>query len=59
MELYFLDRNFASVSPPVDTAAIGAAVASAISSYQPVVNIGGRQFYGAMQETNQQFANRF
>lgn len=46
-------------APPVDTAAIGAAVASAIRSYQPVVNIGGRQFYGAMQETTQQFGKRF
>ena len=42
-------------APPVDTAAIGAAVASAIRSYQPVVQIGGREFYGAMREANAQF----
>lgn len=46
-------------APPVDTAAIGAAVASAIRSYQPVVNIGDRAFYGKMQEVSQQFGHRF
>lgn len=42
----------------VDTAAIAAAVAGAISSYQPVVNIGGRKFYGSMQDANRQYGSR-
>lgn len=46
-------------APPVDTAAIGAAVASAIRGFRPMVTIGGREFYGVMQETTQQFGNRF
>ena len=45
-------------APPVDTAAIGAAVASAIRSYQPVVQIGGRQFAGVMQDVNTRFGGR-
>ena len=46
-------------APPVDTAAIGAAVATAIRSYPPVVQIGDRAFYGKMQEVSQQFGHRF
>lgn len=37
---------------------IAQAVASAISSYQPVVNIDGRQFYGAMVGAEKQFGKR-
>jgi tape measure domain-containing protein len=45
-------------APPVDTAAIGAAVSAAIRSYQPVVQIGGHQFAGVMQEVHQQYVAR-
>lgn len=39
-----------SASATVDTGAIASAVNSAMSSWQPVVNIGGRQFAGLMLE---------
>lgn len=41
----------AAASIAVDSAPIAAAVASAISAYQPVVSINGRDFYGVMKET--------
>ena len=49
-----MSPNISVAAPPVDAAAIGAAVASAIRSYQPVVNIGGRQFTGLMVEHQKQ-----
>jgi len=42
-------------APPVDTAAIGAAVASAIQSYRPIVQIGNREFHGVMRDVSNQF----
>lgn len=51
--------NVTVMAPPVDTAAIGAAVSAAIRSHRPVVQIGGREFYGVMQETTQQYGKRF
>lgn len=42
----------------VDTAAIASAVAGAISQYQPIVSIGGRQFVGVMREAERQATRR-
>ncbi|RAX50856.1 phage tail tape measure protein [Arthrobacter sp. AQ5-05] len=42
----------------VDTQAIANAVAGAIASYQPIVSIDGRKFYGVMQAANQQARRR-
>lgn len=42
----------------VDPRVIAEAVAGALASYQPVVSIGGREFYGAMQQVNQQYGKR-
>lgn len=53
-----MSPNISVAAPPVDTAAIGAAVASAIRSYQPVVNIGGHRFAGVMKEVQQQYVAR-
>ncbi|MFI8595867.1 phage tail tape measure protein [Rothia koreensis] len=37
---------------------IGAAVSSALSSYRPVVHIGGRDFYGVMKTVERQYGAR-
>lgn len=39
-----------AAGPQVDAAAIGAAVAGAMAGWQPVVNLGGREFVGAMRQ---------
>ncbi|MBF6671602.1 phage tail tape measure protein [Glutamicibacter sp. FBE19] len=44
----------ASVSPE----AIALAVQAGMAGWQPIVNIDGRQFYGTMQQVNQQYGNR-
>ncbi|WP_171585354.1 phage tail tape measure protein [Arthrobacter sp. 260] len=41
-----------SMTATVETAAIAAAVSSAVAGMRPMVNIGGREFYGLMQQTN-------
>src|SRR5699024_2816502 len=43
---------------PVDSAAIGAAVARAVAGYQPMVVIDGRQFLGTMRQVEQQYGTR-
>jgi hypothetical protein len=47
-----------TVTASVDAAVIGRAVASAISSYQPVVDIGGHRFAGVMEEVQRKAARR-
>lgn len=44
----------ASVSPE----AIAQAVRAGMAGWQPMVNIGGKQFYGTMQQVNQQYGAR-
>ena len=53
-----MSPNISVAAPPVDTAAIGSAVASAMAGWRPSINIGGREFYGVMQETSARFGGR-
>lgn len=57
---YEVSRHAAAQSAPVvtNTEEIAAAVASAMSGWQPVVQIDGRKFYGAMQDANRKYNNR-
>lgn len=48
-------RRSQQVSASVDSGVIASAVASAMSSWQPVVKLGDRDVYGSMQRAGQKF----
>ena len=50
--------RYAQAQRGFDAGAIASAVASAIASYQPVVNIGGREFHGIMKTVNESYGTR-
>ena len=50
--------NAQSASASISPEAIAQAVQAGMSGWQPMVNIDGRQFYGTMQQVNQQYGNR-